>query len=162
MTMINLPIGDGIFNYRVAGVAIADGCVLLQCADFEDFWALPGGRVEFGESSAQALRRELREELSWGDDMRVGPLLWIVENFYTYQGQPTHEIGIYYLMAPDDPAPLADKTLTYPCHEPDSQLFFRWFPLATLEETTIKPAFLYAALRNPPTTTRHIILHERP
>ena len=39
------------------------GRILLHRADYEDFWSLPGGRVEMLEDSREALRREMLEEL---------------------------------------------------------------------------------------------------
>jgi 8-oxo-dGTP diphosphatase len=37
-------------------------------------WEFPGGKVEAGETDAEALRREAREELAV--ELEVGPLLW--------------------------------------------------------------------------------------
>jgi 8-oxo-dGTP diphosphatase len=52
----------------VAAVIVVDGRILLchRSPDrrwYPDVWDLPGGHVEVGESSAEALKRELREEL---------------------------------------------------------------------------------------------------
>lgn len=52
----------------VAAVLVHEGRVLLRHrspdrARFPDAWDLPGGLLESGESAAEALVRELREEL---------------------------------------------------------------------------------------------------
>jgi 8-oxo-dGTP pyrophosphatase MutT (NUDIX family) len=76
---------DGrVFRVRVAGAAIRDGRVLLNGWDGFRHLALPGGGVEQGEESASALVREMREEL--GTEIRVGRLLWVVENFFALNG----------------------------------------------------------------------------
>ena len=55
---------DGLtFMYRVGGIAIHDGRVLVEQAVRKGFCFLPGGRVEFGENAIAALQREIREEL---------------------------------------------------------------------------------------------------
>ena len=48
---------DGLtFMYRVGGIAIHDGRVLVEQAVGKGFCFLPGGRVEFGEAIAALLR----------------------------------------------------------------------------------------------------------
>ncbi len=49
-----------------------------------------GGGIEFGETSQGALTREIREEL--GAEIKTKKLLGTIENIFTYQGQPGHEI----------------------------------------------------------------------
>ena len=48
--------------------------------EFKDGWEFPGGKIELGESSEEALVREIREELDV--DIKVGRLLETVEYNY--------------------------------------------------------------------------------
>jgi ADP-ribose pyrophosphatase YjhB (NUDIX family) len=52
----------------------------------ETFFRLLGGRIEFGERGADAVRRELREEL--GVESAVNHYLTTIENVFTYEGEP--------------------------------------------------------------------------
>ena len=61
--MITLDEAAVSFVLRVAGVALHSGRVLLQRAEGESFWALPGGRGELLEPARQTLVREMAEEL---------------------------------------------------------------------------------------------------
>ena len=70
--------------------------VLLSRAELDPFWALPGGRIEPGEMSDCALLRELAEELG-ASEVRLGRLIWVVENRFPHRGQHFQEIGFYYL-----------------------------------------------------------------
>jgi ADP-ribose pyrophosphatase YjhB (NUDIX family) len=60
----------------------------------ETFFRLLGGTVEFGETGADTVRRELREEL--GADAEVGRLLATIENLFTYEGEAGHELCLVY------------------------------------------------------------------
>jgi A/G-specific adenine glycosylase len=45
-------------------------------------WEFPGGKIEPGESHAQGLRREIREEL--GAEIEVGELIGVYHHAYTH------------------------------------------------------------------------------
>ncbi|MCA9797291.1 MAG: NUDIX domain-containing protein, partial [Candidatus Eremiobacteraeota bacterium] len=53
-----------------------------------------GGGVEFGELGQQAIVREVKEEL--GLDIEAVELLGTLENIFTFDGQPGHEIVFVY------------------------------------------------------------------
>jgi ADP-ribose pyrophosphatase YjhB (NUDIX family) len=64
------------------------------------FYRPPGGGLEFGETAADAARRELKEEL----DLRVGDLdlLGVLENIFDFRGVPCHEICFVFGATVDD------------------------------------------------------------
>ena len=161
--MISVPIGAGRFNLRTAGVWLHEEHVLLQGDAREDFWALPGGRIEMMESAEVALLRELREELAMSEETRIERLLWIMQTFFQPQdpmsGDAVHELAFYFLVRPTDAdvARLGDTMREHPCAEPDTTLTFRWFPLAALPETRpLLPPLLNTALLDLPATPQLI------
>jgi ADP-ribose pyrophosphatase YjhB (NUDIX family) len=156
--MISVDIQQAHFTYRVAGVCIEDGSVLLNQPEGGDFWFLPGGRAEIMESSEVALRREMREELGAFGDLEITRLLWVVENFFRNdKGQPEHELGLYYQVALLGQSALADKRQTFRSIDAGTTMLYRWFPLAALDALPLYPAFLKTGLHNLPSQMQHII-----
>ncbi len=60
----------------------------------DDFCRPLGGGISFGETSGEALVREIREEL--GAEIDNLQLLGVLENIFVYNGQPGHEIAFVY------------------------------------------------------------------
>ena len=129
-------------NCRAVAVIIENGRVLLHRTHSDDFWALPGGGIEFGETAAATVVRELAEEL--GAVFQVERLLWVVENFYTY-GLPTHEIGFYFLVRAEAGWPGLEQQ-TFCTEEDGVEVIFAWCDLAEVATTRLYPSFLRAAL----------------
>ena len=157
--MIRFDQGNRRFNYRVVGVAIHDGSVLLHRADHEPFWTLPGGRAEHGETAEATIRREMREELA--TDVDVVRLLWFVENFFDYEGLHYHEIALYFLLRfPPGSAPL--EVEAFDGADAGIPLRFRWFPIRRQELAglPLMPSFLPQGLTELPASVVHIVQHD--
>lgn len=153
--MITFDLPAVRFSYRVAGIFQHAEHVLLCTVEDVDFWFVPGGRCEAGETSADTIVREMREELDV--DMRVERLVWIVENFFAHAGMAHHEIGLYYLMALPLDSPLRDTTATFCGNEQGLRLTCRWLPFDQLERRPLYPVFLRTALQHIPATIQHIV-----
>lgn len=87
---------DYVFSYRVAGICIQNGKVLLQKPTNDTTYAFPGGHVEFGETNKQTLIREYQEEI--GVDITVNDLKWVGEVFFPWGYKSCHQICLYYMI----------------------------------------------------------------
>ncbi|MBP3398563.1 MAG: NUDIX hydrolase [Erysipelotrichaceae bacterium] len=85
-----------VFSYRVAGICIQNGKVLLQKPSNDTGFAFPGGHVTLGETNEQTLIREFQEEI--GIDVAVGELKWVGELFFPWGSKQCHQICLYYLV----------------------------------------------------------------
>jgi inorganic pyrophosphatase len=157
--MITFREGNEVFNYRVVGVILHEGRVLLQSAEDIDFWVLPGGRGELGESAQEAVVREMFEEL--GEVAEVRRLLWVLENFFDYQEKSWHEISFFFLLSLPPGSPVYSR-VEFEGYEPviEAKLVFRWFSLDALNSITLYPVFLRKALHDLPETTQYVVFRE--
>lgn len=88
----------------------------------EGYWEFPGGKCETGESLADCLRRELREELD--TDSAVGEEIFTVTHDYPERSVELHFLSCRLL---SDPRPLLGQDM-------------RWVPRADLSSLQFPPA----------------------
>ena len=122
--------------------------VLLVRALGDDWWFLPGGHVEPGERSADALSRELREEV--GAQVRVsGDPVAVAENFYEDKDGPHHELNIVFIVV-DPGGPLMSR---------EPHLEIAWVSDGELAQIEIRPPAVRDTLR---TLVKRPVLGRRP
>ena len=110
------------------GVCVQNGRALLCRAKGGATTYLPGGHIEFGETGAEALVREMKEET--GLDSTAGKLLGVVENSFLQHGEKHCEINLVYelTLSGGDVAAQEDW------------IGFEWCPLSNLDAANLLPA----------------------
>jgi 8-oxo-dGTP pyrophosphatase MutT (NUDIX family) len=143
-------------NYRVAGVAIHNGRIILTRNSRNTYWVLPGGHPEMMEPMVSTLHREIYEEI--GADVKVGRLLWIIENFF-YRKREIHELSFYFLIELNPHSPLMKNEGPFYGLEHDHPLIYQWFAIdeIILKNLPIFPGYLANALLHIPETPLHIV-----
>lgn len=71
-----------------------EGKILVCQKKGRNYYFFPGGHVEYGESTKDALARELKEELDV--DIEEISFLGGSEHMFTENGQEHHEINLFY------------------------------------------------------------------
>ncbi len=152
-----------VFSYRVAGVCVENGRVLLQTTLTDDGHAFPGGHVSFGETNAETLKREFQEEI--GAEVEVDELMWVGEIFIPWGVKPCHQICLYY----------KTKILTESIpregqfgavDELENQkvnLIFKWIPIDELKNYEVYPPETVEYLTESsgqPTDVKHFVYKE--
>lgn len=117
------------------GVCVVDGHVLLCRPAAGGYTYLPGGHIEFGEKGAEALAREVREEL--GLESKVGDLLGVVESSFVQHGKPHAEISLVYRLELVFPSGGAKAPRSLKSRE--DWIEFVWWPVGRLDEANMLP-----------------------
>ena len=90
---------EGKFKFRVCGILKVNDKYLTVKIQGNDFYCLPGGHVELGEDTDNAVLREMKEELGYG--VKIVKLVSIIQNFFkTKDDKVFHELGYYYIVEP--------------------------------------------------------------
>lgn len=86
-------VDNQIFGVRATALLIKDGKIFLT-KDSKGRYYTIGGAVEVNEVAADAVVREVKEEL--GIDSHVNQLDFVVENKFTQEGIHFHNIEFHY------------------------------------------------------------------
>lgn len=154
---LTLKTKRGYFNHRVAAVIVDNNKLLAQKNVADNSYYLVGGRVSFGESTAEALQREIKEEL----DICIKDYkpLWVNECFFSEQGAKYHEIGMYYLVD------ISSSSFNH--YEPSFELTegsrintYEWLDIDNLDSVCLYPGFIKTEIKNQSTELKLIITRE--
>lgn len=123
------------------GVYVRGGAVLLCQNVKHGYFYLPGGHIEFGESAAAALAREIDEET--GLCAAVGEMVLASEHVFEAGRRTHHELNLVFhveqiSMADGSPAEAVDSK--------EDSIAFKFADLAGVTDLDIRPAEVKAWL----------------
>lgn len=147
------------FKFRVSGLVIKNNKILLVDMDDSGFLCLPGGYVELGETTEEAVKRELAEEI--GKTCEISKYLGVVENYFINKNsKKMHEISFYYLMDIIDNIKDEDFTLIENDKGHNIKLDFKWIDLDKIHLFDVRPRFLISITKNEKLEFNHLIFNE--
>lgn len=138
---ISFKTPEGRFNYRVCGIIIHEGKLLVMRDDGIGHYYLPGGRVQLHETTDAAILREMREELLI--NVRIERPLWLNQSFFTLDGttERFHEVCLYYLIDITG-TDLLSRGESFSREEGGHIHTFFWMPFEQLRDEYIYPLFI--------------------
>ena len=110
------------------------------------YYHIPGGHIEIGEDSKQAVIREIKEEI--GCDVKEAKLFSIEENFWTRNNKKCHGIEFYYIIKPKQQLQMQDCEKIENDKGEEKLLHFKWVTLEELKEIDLRPSNIKDMLIN--------------
>ena len=103
MRDLSIMVDDYKLNIRAGVIFEYQGKVLIEIRkDRVGNSVIPGGRLKIGESSSDALLREIKEEMGLTLDKNKLIFNTTLENFFTFENINFHEIFFVYKYPVDD------------------------------------------------------------
>ncbi|MBG9986202.1 GrpB family protein [Facklamia sp. DSM 111018] len=144
------------FRYRAAAIIVDDSKVLLAKNSRDNYYYSVGGAVHSGETSYEAVIREVYEETGVVFDM--DRLAVIHENIFWgkdpgFEGKICHEICFYYTMKVQNSLEIAHSSTTSCGYDE----WVEWVAIDKLEQVIAYPVFLKDYLKSNQEEVIHIV-----
>jgi len=134
-----------MFYYRAAAIIIEDNHVLMIKSDAVDYLYSVGGAVNHGETTEEAVRREVCEETVV--DYEIERPVFVYENIFQEGGCNFHGIEIFFLMKPRG----TRKGLVCKSNGMDgAKEHLYWLPLNGMADVKLYPEFFKTRLHSLP------------
>ena len=153
-----IPCEDGMVNISVGAIIQRNGKILMAGNSGVDYLYSVGGRIKFGETAEEAVKREVLEET--GVRMEIDRLGFVHENYFLGDspaklGKLIYEISFFfYMKVPDDFAPTSNSFT-----ENQRREFLKW--VSPDEDVKMYPAFFKTELLHPTDTVKHFVTDNR-
>lgn len=121
------------YGVRAAALIMKDNRLLCLYHAKKNLYVVPGGAIGVGESTEEAVRREVQEEL--GVEIIIENLSFVAENYFKHEERDFHNIEFYYSCH------LA-KEYSNDDFIGDTGLEVVWLPLDDLKTYHLRPVFL--------------------
>ncbi len=152
---------DYIFSYRVAGILIKNGKILLQKPLNDNRYSIPGGHVAFGELSSETIIREFKEEIK--ADVKTERLIMVGELFWPWGSKPCQQISFYYeiSLCNENQIPLEG---TFPAYDDfgnkRNDLEFSWIDLNEINNLMVYPTNIKEDLLSLPKELKYFVYQQ--
>ncbi len=148
------------FKFRVAGILAREDEILTVRMCKNSFYCLPGGHVELGEDSKNAIIREMKEET--GYNVKNPELIAVVENFFkTKNEKKVQELGFYYWLEWDGTEEFkGDYSIIEKDKEQQIELEFKWIKREELSKILFQPSFLIEKIQKGDKKLDHYIAYQ--
>ena len=134
------------FHVRTCGIIKQENKFLIMRVNKTPYYHIPGGHIEIGEDSKQAVIREIKEEI--GCDVKEAKLFSIEENFWTRNNKKCHGIEFYYIIKPKQQLQMPDCEKIENDKGEEKLLHFKWVTLEEIKEIDLRPSNIKDMLIN--------------
>ena len=156
---MTVPCEDGLINIRVGAIIMKKGKILMVANKIRpEYMYSVGGRIKFGESSEQAVVREVFEET--GYKLEVDRLGFVQENYFygdaaTNMGKVIYEISFfYYMKVPENFEPVCTSFT-----EDEGEEYLTW--IDPEDPITYYPQFFRTELKKPFEGVKYYLTDDR-
>lgn len=156
---LTLQCEDGIVNIRVGAIIMQNGKILMVKNNIHpEYYYSVGGRVKFGESAEEAVKREVFEELNL--NLEIDRLGFVQENFFYADayGKPNqlfYEIDFFFYMKLPEDFAFEPKSFK----EGENDEFLEWIDINGPEK--YYPECFRTELANTVPYVKHLLKDER-
>lgn len=125
------------FHVRACGIIEQENKFLIMKVNKTSYYHIPGGHIEIGEDSKQAVIREIKEEI--GCDIQEANLFAIQENFWIKDDKKCHGIEFYYIVKPKQKLQIKDYEKIENDKDGEKLLEIKWVTADELKNIDLRP-----------------------